>query len=86
MTLFSLGNFVSNQRKRHTDGGLLAEIVVTRTAGEPLRYDLEITPVWVLCPGYRILPPEVGDTLAMPAPARAAYERFMEDTRAHTGL
>jgi hypothetical protein len=22
----------------------------------------------------------------MPAPARAAYERFMEDTRAHTGL
>ena len=50
------------------------------------RYDLEITPVWVLCPGYRILPPEVGDTLAMPAPARAAYERFMEDTRAHTGL
>ena len=86
VTLFSLGNFVSNQRKRHTDGGLLAEIVVTRTAGEPLRYDLEITPVWVLCPGYRILPPEVGDTLAMPAPARAAYERFMEDTRAHTGL
>lgn len=81
ITLFSLGNLVSNQRKRYTDGGLLAEIVVTCVDGGPLNYRLEITPVWVLCPGYRILPPEVGDTLTMPAPARAAYNRFMEDTR-----
>lgn len=86
ITLFSLGNLVSNQRKRYTDGGLLAEIVVTRTGDGTLSYALEVTPVWVLCPGYRILPPEVGDTLCMPAAARAAYLRFMKDTREHLGL
>lgn len=85
VTLFSLGNLVSNQRKRYSDGGLLAEIIVTRTGDEPLCYELEVTPVWVLCPGYRILPPEVGDTLPMSVAARAAYRRFMEDTRKHLG-
>lgn len=27
---YSLGNFVSNQQRRHTDGGMLAEIVISR--------------------------------------------------------
>ena len=42
---------------------------------------LELTPVWVLAPGYRISPSEVGDTLSMPADSRLRYERFMTDTR-----
>ncbi len=84
---YSLGNFVSNQRRRYCDGGLLAEVeVVKRIAGDSTRrrtmhYTARVTPVWVALPHYRILPPEVGDTLPMPASARAAYERFMRDTR-----
>ncbi|MEG2369857.1 MAG: CapA family protein [Alistipes sp.] len=81
ITLFSLGNFVSNQRNRHCDGGLMAEICVEKSLDGRLKYALQIIPVWVLCPNYRILPPAVGDTLQMPASARAAYTQFKMDTR-----
>lgn len=82
--LYSLGNFVSNQRKRYTDGGLLAEITVEKrmrgdsTAG--LRHTLSLTPVWVALPGYRILPRGAADTMELPAVQRSACERFFADT------
>jgi len=84
---YSLGNFVSNQRKRYCDGGLLAEVeVVKRPAGgasgrPAMRYAAQAVPVWVALPRYRILPPEWSDTLPMTAPARAACERFLCDVR-----
>ena len=81
---YSLGNFVSNQRRRYCDGGLLAEVEVVKrvAAGVPtMHYAAQVVPVWVALPDYRILPPEVADTLAMPPHARAAYDRFMQDTR-----
>lgn len=81
---YSLGNFVSNQRRRYCDGGLLAEVEVVKrvAAGVPtMHYAAQAVPVWVALPDYRILPPEVADTLAMPPHARAAYDRFMQDTR-----
>ena len=59
---------------------------VTRSPDGSLRYSLELTPVWVLTPGYRITPSEVGDTLSMPADSRLRYERFMTDTRLLLGL
>lgn len=81
VTFYSLGNLVSNQRKRYTDGGLIAEVKVIRSDTiEGLRYSAEAHPVWVLCPDYRILPREVGDTLTMPAESRKAYKLFMSDT------
>ena len=92
VVFYSLGNFVSNQRKRFCDGGLLGEVeVVKRIAGDSscrrtMRYAAQATPVWVSLPRYRILPPEVGDTLSMPAYARAAYDRFMQDTRTLLGV
>lgn len=61
---YSLGNFVSNQRKLNTDGGMLAEIVITKDSVdafiniESVDYSL----VWVhkyfnkKKPVYRILP------------------------------
>ena len=79
---YSLGNFVSNQRRRYCDGGLLAEVEVVKriAAGVPtMHYAAQAVPVWVALPDYRILPPEVADTLAMPPHARAAYDRFMQD-------
>ena len=87
---YSLGNFVSNQRRRYCDGGLLAGVEVIKRigrSGDPqrrpvsVRYAVQTTPVWVALPDYRILPPEVGDTIALSPVGRAAYERFMADTR-----
>lgn len=86
IVLYSLGNFVSNQRKRYCDGGIVATVEVTRSPDGSLRYSLELTPVWVQTPGYRITPSEVGDTLSMPADSRLRYERFMTDTRLLLGL
>lgn len=87
ITFYSLGNLVSNQRRRYCDGGLLAEVKIIRSDTiEGLRYSAEAHPVWVLCPDYRILPRSVGDTLTMPAKSRKAYERFMSDTDKLLGL
>lgn len=81
VVFYSLGNFVSNQRKRYTDGGLIAEVEVIKCDTiEGLRYRATAHPIWVLTPGYRILPRSVGDTLTMPEASRQAYERFMTDT------
>lgn len=79
---YSLGNFVSNQRRRHCDGGLMAEVeVVKRVADGAMRYASRAVPVWVALPRYRILPSEAADTLPLPPHARASYERFLRDTR-----
>lgn len=78
VVLYSLGNLVSNQRKRYCDGGLLAEIVATKYPDGRMAYGVEIVPVWVAMPGYRILPPEAADTMVLPA----AYRLFRADTEA----
>lgn len=93
--LYSLGNFVSNQRRRYCDGGLLAGVEITKRIGShgrtgacddslrrsvSVRYTVQTMPVWVALPDYQILPPEVGDTITLSPVGRAAYERFMADT------
>lgn len=75
VVLYSLGNLVSNQRKRYCDGGLLAEIEITKHPDGRMEYTLETVPVWVALPHYRILPPEVADTMSLPA----AYRIFRRD-------
>ena len=81
VVLYSLGNFVSNQQKRYCDGGLVARIEIVKRDTLPVRFATTVIPVWVYRPDYRILPPEVADTLPLPAEARRRYEEFMEDTR-----
>ena len=82
--LYSLGNFVSNQRRRYCDGGLIAEVDATRHPDGRMTYSLQLVPVWVSMPGYRILPAEVADTMSLPY----TYRRFREDVDAllETGL
>lgn len=81
VVFYSLGNFVSNQQRRYCDGGLIAMVDVIRCDTVPrLGYEVEAVPVWVLCPGYRVLPPEVADTLSMTVDARRRYDRFLADT------
>ncbi len=78
--IYSLGNFVSNQRKRYCDGGIIAEVEVVKSAAGKCQYSLVVTPVWVALPGYRILPPEVAVKEHLSADKRVAYEQFMYDT------
>lgn len=77
VVFYSLGNFVSNQRKRYTDGGIMARVELTKYPDGHLSYRGEAIPVWVAMPGYRLLPPAVADTMLLPA----AYRRFRDDTR-----
>ena len=75
---YSLGNFVSNQRQRFRDGGLMGRVVVERIGEGPLRYQAEVIPVWVdKVHRYRIVPPAAIDTLSL----GAAYQQFVADTR-----
>ena len=66
---------VGNQRRRYCDGGLVAEIEAVRHPDGRMSYSLEAVPVWVAMPGYRVVPSEVGDTMALPE----AYALFRED-------
>jgi poly-gamma-glutamate synthesis protein (capsule biosynthesis protein) len=94
VTLFSLGNFVSNQRTRYRDGGLIAtidvEIVDSILLNESFsqRKSLNVTlePVWVHLPDYAVMPREVGDTIPMSADSRRRYDRFMQDISDHIGI
>ena len=79
VTIYSLGNLVSNQRRRYCDGGIIAEIEVEKRENEACRYLLRITPVWVAMPGYRILPPEVASKELVHTGQNAEYEQFMFD-------
>lgn len=63
VTAYSLGNFVSNQRKRYTDGGIIVKCEIVRDTNGTVRItDYEYLPYWVyrgVCFGkyqYYILP------------------------------
>ncbi|MDE7070170.1 MAG: CapA family protein [Alistipes sp.] len=85
VVFYSLGNFLSNQRKRYCNGGMLAAVEVTAFGRDSLVCVPEAIPVWVMLPGYEALPPEVGDTLSMPPHVRSEYEEFRRDFDAIVG-
>ena len=81
VVFYSLGNFVSNQRKRYTNGGLIAEVNIIRCDTlSRLSYSANAHPIHVVQPGYRIVPRSVGDTLKMSNDSRMLYNIFMADT------
>ena len=80
VTVFSLGNLVSNQRNRYQDGGVIVAIDVRKTKGQPLELSILYTPVWVKLPQYRILTTSAANTVALSPAERKAYELFIKDT------
>jgi poly-gamma-glutamate synthesis protein (capsule biosynthesis protein) len=90
-TWYSLGNFVSNQRRRGTDGGIVAGITLSRTDSLPVDYDLAWRLAWVHSyyragvRRYEVLPAAaIGsllDTLPADDPVRTAARLFTADTR-----
>jgi poly-gamma-glutamate capsule biosynthesis protein CapA/YwtB (metallophosphatase superfamily) len=80
VTAYSLGNLVSNQQNRFSNGGILLTLDLFREKNRPLKIRASHTPVWVKLPEYRIIPPAVADTLRMTAKQQAEYRRFVDDT------
>ena len=80
VTVYSLGNFISNQRMRYTDGGVMAKLVVEKE-GDECNYSLDIEPVWVRHCDYAVIPQSIVDTLPLNAADRAVANLFFEDTR-----
>ena len=83
VTVYSLGNLVSNQKERYRNGGLIVTLDIKKERNGALRIAPAYTPGWVCRPGgYRIIPSSAADSIALPADLRATCTQFFEDTRA----
>ena len=80
ITVYSLGNLVSNQRDRYSDGGIIVALDIEKQKGQDLKITPSYIPVWVQLPQYKILPPTVADTIAMSVSDQLNYEQFINDT------
>ena len=81
ITLYSLGNFISNQQDRYADGGLLAEIEIEKVNDSLCTYSLRTIPVWVKKnPGHKLVSAEFAAEEEMSDSQRAFYNRFISDT------
>ncbi len=92
VTVYSLGNLVSNQRQRHTDGGMLVRLVIEVRDSIPATVEAQYMFTWTHVHWqegrhhYHILPSPVADTLLAPgSSALVSYGRFMADSRALFG-
>lgn len=86
LSVYSLGNFVSNQRFEHTDGGLMVRIKVVEEGGR-LRFEPEYLPVWRYRrtvggrSEYAVIPAFAADSLlATDAAAKTQFDRFAVST------
>ncbi len=80
ITVYSMGNFVSNQRKRYCDGGILATIDIEEVAPNKFKYSLSTMPLWVKLPHYTILTPEAAHTEELTEAEKQSYNIFVSDT------
>lgn len=94
LVAYSLGNFISNIRKQHTDGGMIFHFTLSRTPKQNLRiHKVSYTPVWVYKKQtkqkehFLILPIEKyikgKGQHALSAKDKAAMMRFYHSTRKH---
>ena len=93
-TVYSLGNYISNQRDRYKNGGIMTEITLVKTPQKTYLKDIKYVPVWVykkntpkvsytLIPGY-IDSTITKDTLInMSSADKVLMNQFFEDTRTH---
>ncbi len=79
LIVYSLGNLLSNQHKRYTDGGLMVRVELEKKGDNPLQMSYQSIPVWVdRARQYRLLTREAADTLTTNPAART----FFVDTEA----
>ena len=87
VTAFSLGNMVSNQRQRRTDGGMLLKIDIEHVGSARPSISASYMLTWVYMPyregrlDYKILPLPVADTMLAGDPyAKRAFDLFVSDS------
>ena len=78
VTVYSLGNFISNQRFIGSDGGVMAELDIVKD-NHGCQFWVDIIPVWVRKSDYTILPQSAGDTISLTDEDRAAYKLFLKN-------
>jgi poly-gamma-glutamate capsule biosynthesis protein CapA/YwtB (metallophosphatase superfamily) len=89
LVVWSLGNFVSNQRKRYTDGGTLFSITLQKESGKTSIKDAGYQLTWVYNPiqnqkkQYYILPAAryENDTLLLDKQSQINLKTFINDSR-----
>lgn len=91
--VYSLGNFVSNQRARYKDGGIMFEVLLRKTGGVTCVADYNYTPVWVYREDkseksvFYVLPVELyhynESFFNFPDHIRYKILQFATDTRTH---
>lgn len=89
IVVWSLGNFVSNQRKQYTDGGAMFELTLEKKAGKVKVKDAGYRLSWVYNPivngqrQYYILPAEAykNDSLWIDNISSSNLKRFLTDSR-----
>ncbi len=94
LVVYSLGNFISNQRDRYTDGGIVVEMDLEKSGRETTVNGYSYLPVWVWKPAkkdsgnYFVLVPATADStdlgsLGMTEKDRGQMQTFLDDTRDH---
>jgi poly-gamma-glutamate capsule biosynthesis protein CapA/YwtB (metallophosphatase superfamily) len=92
LVVFSLGNFISNQRERYRDGGIMIRIELTKTK-KTILTDYSYLPVWVQKPvinektRFRLIPANMPDhkneMLKLTQEEMESLDQFYNDTRSH---
>ncbi len=93
VVVYSLGNFISNQRDRYRDGGIIYELVLEKTDKVRIK-EQSYLPVWVYKPRKKdggnlfVLVPEILDgavknELNIPAKDKELMQTFYKDTHLH---
>jgi poly-gamma-glutamate synthesis protein (capsule biosynthesis protein) len=90
LVVYSLGNFISNQRERYRDGGIIFSLELTKTE-KTIITDYSYLPVWVQKPEinkitrFRLipanLPDEKSELLKLTSEEMEKLEEFYDDTR-----
>lgn len=92
LVVYSLGNFISNQRERYRDGGIMIRIELTKIQKTTIT-DYSYLPVWVQKPvinektRFRLIPANLPDTknemLKLTKEEMERLDEFYNDTRTH---
>jgi poly-gamma-glutamate capsule biosynthesis protein CapA/YwtB (metallophosphatase superfamily) len=92
LVVYSLGNFISNQRERYRDGGIMIRMELTKTQ-KTIITDYSYLPVWVQKPvvnentRFRLIPANLPDTknnlLKLTRDEMERLDQFYNDTRTH---
>lgn len=92
LVVYSLGNFISNQRNRYRDGGIIFELELVKTEKTTIA-GYSYLPVWVHKPVtggkqlFRLIPANMPEeryeSLNLTDEDREKFEQFKTDTRTH---